>query len=69
MRSMFTVARRYGAWGREHVAERQVIQFDFPYRVGDLASVFFMHDPDAQVPIIVWSERPLYHGAMVRIYD
>jgi len=63
---LFSVARREGAWGREYVATRHVVNLFTPERIGDLANVLFIPSDD---PIIVLSDQPLYDGAIVRIYD
>ena len=63
---LFTVKRRDSAWGREYYAVRQEAEFMHPERIGDLANILHIPPDD---PIVIWSDQPIYDGAVVRIYD
>ena len=64
---VFTVTRRQGAWGREYVANRvDVTIFWTIPRIGDMVSLIFFLPED---PVIFSSERPIFDGSLVRIFD
>ncbi|MCL2217145.1 MAG: hypothetical protein FWB91_09025 [Defluviitaleaceae bacterium] len=63
---IYTVSRRNGVWGREYVASRHRVSMDRPPRLGDMVNLRFLPPDD---PIVFSSDRLLYHGAVVRIFD
>jgi len=63
---IFSVIRREGAWGYEYVAVRNEVTLNTLERIGDMANVY---DRPTEDPIVISSDKPLYDGALVRIYD
>ena len=63
---LYFVTRREGAWDREYVLVRQDITFGLPRRVDSFANV--SGGPNFNLPIVSWSDKPLYDGAVVRLY-
>ena len=61
---IFLVLRRDGIWGREFFVERENITFGFPRQIGHLVTI----NVEPGRPIVAWSEKPLYNGAVVRIF-
>ena len=66
---VYVVVRRDGFWGREFVAQRENVIIGLPYRVGDLMNVFSTSGMIEGRPVVVSSDRPLYDGALVRLFD
>ena len=65
---IFTVHRRSSAWGWEYYVSRHTIVFSMPKRIGDLANIYPIIGDDA-VPVVYWSERELYDGEVVRLWE
>jgi len=65
---IYFVQRRDGIWGREFFAVREVVTFSVPGRVEDLLNIIY-RSGDSRYPIVVWSDQPLYDGAVVRLFD
>ena len=63
---IFVITRRDGAWGREYVVKRRIVEFAVPAQVRGMANLMLASCPG---PIVVWSELPIYDGAIVRIFD
>jgi len=62
---VMSVIRQDGAWGREYVANRQVVEFFFPKRIGDSYNLMF----PLTNPVITNSQSPITHGMLVRIFE
>jgi len=65
---IYSVQRRDGVWGREFVAVREVVTFGIPSRVEDLMNIVYRNS-DGMLPVVAWSDQPLYNGAVVRLFD
>jgi hypothetical protein len=65
---VFAVSRRDGIWGREFVVGRETVMFGYPSRVEDLMNLFGGINV-GDLPIVTWSDQPLYDGAVVRLFD
>ena len=65
---IYLVSRQDGIWGREFVVTRQNVQLGIPGRIGFMTNIFFIGSEYAGLPIVVSSDKPLYDGAVVRLF-
>ena len=65
---IYFVNRRDGMWGREYYVERCNVVFYVPKSIGGLMNVFSDGGADFMRPIVSRSDKPLYDGAVVRLF-
>jgi len=64
---VFLVSRRDGLWSREYVVERQNVVFGLPAKIDNMVNVLST-GPSFSLPIVTWSDKPIFDGDVVRLF-
>ena len=54
-------------WSREYVVERQNVVFGLPAKIDNMVNVLST-GPSFSLPIVTWSDKPIFDGDVVRLY-